>query len=56
MKNKNKEKMKIFAFCRITLRESELEAESKSINKMREYKSLYKHKMAELKSIEDQSL
>jgi hypothetical protein len=56
MKTTNKEKMKIIAYCRVTLRESELEAESKSINLIRAFNSLKKHKINELQSLEDKSM
>ena len=48
--------MKTIQFCRVTLRESELEAESKSINLIRAFTSLKKHKIDELASLEDKSM
>jgi len=52
MKIVNKEKMKVVKFCRVTLRDSELEAESKSINLIRAFNSLRKHKINELNSLD----
>lgn len=56
MKIVNKEKMKTIKFCRVTLRESELDAESKSVNLIRAFNSLKKHKTNELTSLEDRSM
>jgi hypothetical protein len=51
MKQLNKEKMKVIKFCRVTLREEELEAESKSINLIRAFTGLRKHQMNDLESL-----
>jgi hypothetical protein len=48
MKIVNREKMKVWTFCRQTLHDSELEAESKSVNFIRVFNSLRKHKIDEL--------
>ena len=48
--------MKIWNYCRQTLHQSELEAESKSVNFIRAFNSLKKHKIEELKSLEDKSI
>ena len=54
MKILNKDKMKIIAFCRVTLREEELEAESKSVNLIRAFNGMRKHKMNEMDNLGEQ--
>lgn len=56
MKNLNKEKVKVIIFCRTSLRKEELEAESKSINLIRDFTGLKKHKMNEIEALEGEGI
>jgi len=56
MKTLNKEKIKVWTYCKQTLRDAEIEAESKSINFIRAFNSLRKHKINELQGLDDKSM